>query len=118
GHPGGTIMTLSAFGNVIITTTSNRQMVAYSDVGVRLWQLTLGDLAPTTPVRLNDREAVLVDLAGEIRRFDLATGTVLWQGSAGSDVNVSPTAGAGLFVIMDRGGATTAYEQNTGERRW
>jgi outer membrane protein assembly factor BamB len=118
GHPGGTIMTLSAFGNVIITTTSNRQMVAYSDVGVRLWQLTLGDLAPTAPVRINDREAVMVDLTGEIRRFDLATGTVLWQGSAGSDVNVSPTAGAGLFVIMDRGGTTAAYEQTTGERRW
>jgi hypothetical protein len=95
-----------------------RQVVAYSDVGARLWQLTLGDLAPTAPVRINDREAVLVDLAGEIRRFDLATGTVLWQGSAGSDVNVSPTAGAGLFVIMDRGGTTTAYEQTTGERRW
>jgi outer membrane protein assembly factor BamB len=118
GHPGGTIMTLSAFGNVIIATTSNRQMVAYSDVGVRLWQLSLGDLATTAPVRINDREAVLVDLAGVIRRFDLAAGTVLWQGNAGSDVNVSPAAGAGLIVIMDRGGTTTAYEQTTGQRRW
>ena len=35
-HPGGTVLSLSAFGNVIIATTSNRQMVAYSDVGVRL----------------------------------------------------------------------------------
>jgi outer membrane protein assembly factor BamB len=118
GHPGGTIMTLSAFGNVIITTTSNRQMVAYSDVGVRLWQLALGDLAPTAPVRINDREAVLVDLAGGVRRFDLGTGAVLWEGKAGSDVNVSPAVGAGLFVIMDRGGTTTAYEQGTGQRRW
>jgi outer membrane protein assembly factor BamB len=118
GHPGGTIMTLSAFGNVIIATTSNREMVAYSDVGVRLWQLSLGDLAPTAPVRINDREAVLVDLAGAIRRFDLATGAVLWQGSAGSDVNVSPAAGAGLVVIMDRAGTTAAYEQTSGQRRW
>ena len=118
GHPGGTIMTLSAFGNVIIATTSNRQMVAYSDVGVRLWQLSLGDLAPTAPIRISDREAVLVDLAGMIRRFDLATGTVVWQGNAGSDVNVSPAAGAGLIVIMDRGGTTAAYEQTTGQRRW
>ena len=118
GHPGGTIMTLSAFGNVIITTTSNRQMVAYSDVGARIWQLSLGDLAPTAPVRINDHEAVLVDLAGRIRRFDLGTGAVLWEGSAGSDVNVSPAVGAGLFVIMDRGGTTTAYEQGSGQRRW
>ena len=56
-------------------------------------------------------EAVLVDLGGEIWRFDLATGTVLWQHNIGSDVNVPPAAGAGLVVIMDRGGTTTAFEQ-------
>jgi outer membrane protein assembly factor BamB len=117
-HPGGTVLSLSAFGNVIIATTSNRQMVAYSDVGVRLWQLSLDDLAPTSPVRINDRDAVLVDLSGEMRRFDLSTGTVQWQHNVGSDVNVSPAAGAGLVVIMDRGGTTTAFEQGTGQHRW
>ena len=66
-HPGGTVLSLSAFGNVIIATTSNRQMVAYSDVGVRLWQLSLDDLAPTPPVRISVDEAVLVDLGGEMR---------------------------------------------------
>jgi len=118
GHPGGSVMTLSAFGNVIIATTSNRQMVAYSDAGVRLWQLTLDDLGPTAPVRINDADAVIVDLAGEIRRFDLATGAVQWQRSVASDVNVSPAVGAGVIVIMDRGGATTAFDQSTGEPRW
>jgi outer membrane protein assembly factor BamB len=117
-HPGGAVMSLSAFGNVIIATTSNRQMVAYSDVGVRLWQLSLDDLAPTTPVRISDSDAVLADLGGEIRRFDLSTGTVLWQHNVGSDVNVSPAVGAGLVVIMDRGGTTTALEESTGQDRW
>jgi PQQ-like domain len=117
-HPGGTVLSLSAFGNVIIATTSNRQMVGYSDVGVRLWQLSLDDLAPTAPVRIDDRDAVLVDLAGQMRRFDLSTGTVLWQRSVGADVNVSPVVGAGLVVIMDRGGTTTAFEEGTGQRRW
>jgi outer membrane protein assembly factor BamB len=117
-HPGGTVMSLSAFGNVIIATTSNRQMVAYSDVGVRLWQLSLDDLAPTAPVRISDSDAVLADLGGEIRRFDLSTGTVLWQHNVGSDVNVPPAVGAGLVVIMDRGGTTTALEESTGQDRW
>lgn len=118
-RPGGTVMTLSAFGNVIITTTSNRQMVAYSDRGVRLWQLSFDDLAPSAPVRVSDRDAVVVDLAGEIRRFDLATGTVLWRNAtAGSDVNVSPAAGQGIVVIMDRGGTTTAFDVESGSRRW
>jgi outer membrane protein assembly factor BamB len=117
-HPGGSVLSLSAFGNVIIATTSNRQMVAYSDVGVRLWQLPLDDLAPTSPIRINDRDAVLVDLGGELRRFDLSTGAVIWKHNVGSDVNVSPAAGAGLVVIMDRGGTTTAFEEATGKQRW
>ncbi len=117
-HPGGTVLSLSAFGNVIIATTSNRQMVAYSDVGVRLWQLSLDDLAPTPPVRISDGEGVLVDLGGEMRGFDLSTGTVLWQHNVGSDVNVSPAVGAGLVVIMDRGGTTTAFEDGSGQHRW
>jgi outer membrane protein assembly factor BamB len=117
-HPGGSVMTLSAFGNVIITTTSNREMVAYSDVGVRLWQLLLDDLAPTAPARINDHDAVLVDLSGEIRRFDLATGTVLWRHRIGADVNVEPVVGSGVVVIMDRGGTTAAFDESTGERRW
>jgi outer membrane protein assembly factor BamB len=117
-HPGGTVLSLSAFGNVILATTSNRQMVAYSDVGVRLWQLTLDDLAPTSPVRISESDAVLVDLAGAMRKFDLGTGAVLWQQNVGSDVNVPPAAGAGVVVVMDRGGTTTAFEEATGKRRW
>ena len=117
-HPGGTVLNLSAFGNVILATTSNRQMVAYSDVGVRLWQLPLDDLAPSPPVRISESDAVLVDLGGEMRRFDLVTGAVLWQQNLGSDVNVSPAVGAGVVVVMDRGGTTTAFEQGTGKRRW
>jgi outer membrane protein assembly factor BamB len=117
-HPGGSVMTLSAFGNVIIATTSNRQMVGYSDVGVRLWQLPLDDLAPTAPVRINDQDAVIVDLAGAMRRFDLASGAVVWRHEIGSDVNVPPAVGSGVIVIMDRGGTTTAFDQNTGKRRW
>jgi outer membrane protein assembly factor BamB len=117
-HPGGTVLSLGAFGNVIIATTSNRQMVAYSDVGVRLWQLALDDLAPTSPVRISGQDAVLVDLGGEVRKFDLVTGVVLWQQNVGTDVNVSPAVGAGVVVVMDRRGVTTAFEVGTGKRRW
>ena len=52
-HVPGTILTLTAFGNVIIVTTSERMVLAYSDAGVRLWQVELEELAPSAPVRLN-----------------------------------------------------------------
>ncbi|HET8915178.1 MAG TPA: PQQ-binding-like beta-propeller repeat protein, partial [Propionibacteriaceae bacterium] len=74
--------------------------------------------APTSPVRISERDAVLVDLGGEARRFDLVTGDVLWAQNVGSDVNVLPAVGAGVVVVMDRRGATTAFEAGTGQRRW
>src|SRR3954452_6929721 len=111
-------MSVSGFGNVIIATTSNRQIDAYSDAGVRLGQLTLDDLGPTAPARIDETDAVIVDLAGEIRRFDVATGALRWQRNVGSDVNVPPAVGAGVIVIMDRGGTPTAIDQSTGETRW
>jgi hypothetical protein len=117
-HPGGSILTLTAFGNVIIATTSNRQVVAYSDVGIRLWQFAVDDLAQTPPVRAGDQEAILVDLAGVMRSFDLATGALRWQHNVGSDVNVVPAVGSDVVVIMDRGGTTTAFDVATGKRRW
>ena len=103
---------------MIIATTSERAVVAYSDAGVRLWQLDLDELAPSAPVRLNGTDAVLVDLSGRVQAFSILTGAVRWDRSVGSDVKLSPAVGAGLVVIMDRGGTTTALDQATGRSAW
>ncbi len=85
----GEILTLRAFGNVILVTTSARQLVAYTDLGIRMWQLDLDEIAPAPPVRVSDSEVVVVDLAGEVRRLAIATGAVVWQHSLGSDVTAT-----------------------------
>ena len=117
-HPGGSIMTLTAFGNVVVVTTSERQVVGYTDTGVRLWQVPLDELAPTAPVRVSDTHAVLVDLSGDVRRFDLVTGVVDWTRNVGSDVSVAPAAGSGVVVVADRSYTVTALDPVTGEERW
>lgn len=117
-HPGGTILTLSVFGDVIMVTTSARRLVAYSDHGVRLWERGLDELAPTSPVRISDQIAVLVDLSGAVTSLDIATGSLVWQHRVSFDVNVAPAVGAGLVVVMDRGGTTTALDATTGRPRW
>ena len=61
-----------------------------------------------------DQDAVLVDLAGGCGVSILVPAHVLWQHNVGSDVNVAPAVGAGLVVIMDRGGTTTAFDEATG----
>ena len=45
-HPGGTLVTLASFGNVIVVTTSERRLVAYTDTGARLWSRELGEVGP------------------------------------------------------------------------
>lgn len=118
GHVPGEILALRAFGNVILVTTSARQLVAYSDLGIRLWSQELGELASAPPVRATDTDVVVVDLAGEVRRLAIATGGEVWRHRLGSDVTVAPAVGAGLVLAMDRGGTATALDLATGERRW
>lgn len=40
-HPGGMVLEVAGFGDVLVATTSTRRVVAYDDRGVRLWELTL-----------------------------------------------------------------------------
>jgi outer membrane protein assembly factor BamB len=117
-HPGGSLITLSAFGDVIVATTSNRQAVAYNAAGVRLWTLQLDELVATGPVRVDDDRLALVDISGTARVLDIATGGVIWQHSVGADVAAAPVMAGDALVIMDQSGATTALEAASGEQRW
>jgi outer membrane protein assembly factor BamB len=117
-HVPGQILTLRAFGNVILVATSTRQLVAYSDLGIRLWHRDLDEIASAPPVRVDDSDVVVTDLAGNVRRLALATGAEAWQHRLGADVTVSPAVGRGLVVAMDRGGTVSALDGATGHRRW
>jgi outer membrane protein assembly factor BamB len=117
-HVPGAILTMRAFGNVIVVATSTRQLLAYTDLGIRLWQLDLEEIAPAPPIRVSDSDLVVVDLAGEVFRLVIATGAVVWQRSLGSDARLSPAVGSGLVVAMDSGGTVTAMDAATGERKW
>ena len=115
GHVPGQILTLRAFGNVIMVTTSERP-------AARL--LRPGDPAVAArPGR--DRPGA----AGPgLRRSTWSWSTwparcagspspparSVWQHSLGADVTVSPAVGAGLVVAMDRGGTVTALDAATG----
>ena len=117
-HPGGTVLSVSAFGAVVLVTTSRRSLVAYSDAGARLWQASLPEIGATGPVRVSDDDAVLVDLSGRVRRFGIADGAVRWQRDLSADVNRAPAVGTGLVVVADRGGTVTALDAATGASRW
>jgi outer membrane protein assembly factor BamB len=117
-HPGGRVLTASAFGDVVVATTSRRQVVAYTDRGVRLWSLNIDELAFAAPVRLSADRLAVVDLAGTIVAADIAAGVVRWRARAGADADLAPTAVAGTLVVADRSGQVTAYDGGDGSARW
>lgn len=117
-HPGGTLLSLAAFGDVLVATTSRRTAVAYSDAGVRLWTLALDDVAFWAPVRVDDRRVVVADAAGGVRVVDLLTGAVAWQQRVPAQVSGPPVADSRAVVVFDAGGRTTAYAADSGEQRW
>ncbi|HEY5978353.1 MAG TPA: PQQ-binding-like beta-propeller repeat protein [Microlunatus sp.] len=117
-HPGGTILTVATFGDVVLATTSLREVVAYSDAGVRLWSLRLGDVAFRPPVRVDQRRVGVADAAGLITVVDLLTGEAAWQRRVNAQVRAPVIATAGVVVVLDAGGATTAFAADSGARLW
>ncbi|GAA3621261.1 outer membrane protein assembly factor BamB family protein [Microlunatus ginsengisoli] len=117
-HPGGSVLSVAAFGDVVTVSTSLRQLVGYRDDGVRLWSVDLDELAFAAPVRLSADSLAVVDLAGSVRAVDISSGAVRWRSSTPGDVGTAPVAGAGLVVVADRSGAVSAFDAADGRSRW
>ncbi|HVK36665.1 MAG TPA: PQQ-binding-like beta-propeller repeat protein, partial [Microlunatus sp.] len=117
-HPGGTILSVAAFGDVVLATTSQRELVAYSDAGIRLWSQPLDDVAFWAPVRVDDRRIAVADAAGSVRVMDLLSGDVAWQQGVNTQVSGPLVADRRAVVAFDASGRTTAYAADTGARRW
>lgn len=117
-HPGGTLLTMTALGDVVVTTTSRRQIVAYSDAGVRLWEYDLDEIAFRGPVRVSDDTMALVDGGGTVRVFDIRTGTARWERDVGLEVVSAPIGDPRAVVIFEADGTATAFEPGTGDELW
>ena len=117
-HPGGRIVSLSAFGDVVVASTSQRRLVAYTDRGQRLWQLEFAELIFDPPIRVSDTELAVVDLSGDLRVVDVATGRVRWHRAVGTDVAHAPVAAAGVVAVSDGSGTTTGYALADGRPLW
>ena len=117
-HPGGTVLSLAAFGDVLVATTSRRQVVGYSDAGIRLWSLDLTEVAFQAPVRVTDRQIALVDSAGTVSSVDLLRGEVGWTHDVGAQVSAPLVASGRAVVVFDQAGTTTALNPATGVPVW
>lgn len=117
-HPGGTVLTATAFGDVVVATTSQRRVVGYGKDGVRRWQLDLDDVVLAAPTRAAPGQLALASLGGEIVVADLGSGRVRWRLRPGSDVGAAPVVSDGVLVVADRAGDLIGLEESTGRELW
>lgn len=113
-HPGGTILTLAAFGDVLVTTTSTRNVVAYTASGVRLWSHPMDDLVRAAPARVGASQIVVAAVDGRLVTLDLRTGKVIWERQLRTDVAVAPAAGEGYVAVADRAGSVSILQASDG----
>lgn len=117
-HPGGTILTAAAFGDVVVVTTSRREVVAYSDAGVRLWTVAADDVPFRAPVRVDAGRIAVADAAGGVRVIELLTGREVWRQRVRGQPSAAPVGDPRAVVVFDARGTTTAFAADTGERIW
>ncbi len=117
-HPGGQILTLAAFGDLVLVSTTARRLVGYSSTGFRLWQRDLSDLIRDPPVRVDTDHVAAVTTTGFVMELDLRTGRSVWSAAVGADVEVQVAADRSVVAVADRSGGLTCFDAATGRRRW
>lgn len=117
-HPGGEITALTTAGDVTIVTTSQRRVVAYSIVGLRLWSMDCPELVLAAPTDARNGNVIIVGLDGTVSSVNSLSGEVDWERKIAADVSLAPVVVGGSVVVVDRAGAINAFDRETGETAW
>ncbi|NNG20054.1 PQQ-binding-like beta-propeller repeat protein [Naumannella sp. ID2617S] len=119
GLPGGSVQGLTAVGDTVVVTTSDRRLVGYADSGRRLWSNRISDLAPQGAVALGPDRVVLATLSGRVEAYDLANGRRIWSAEVDDGVTGRPWVLDDTVYVARKGGAgLAALAADSGEQRW
>lgn len=118
-HPGGSVISTYAFGDLLIATTSLRTVVAYDTHGTRLWSAALPDVVFSAPAVAGDL-VLVTTLSGEVHALDRHTGAIRWRVALRSEVAPRSWVSADTerTLVMARSGVLVALETRTGAELW
>jgi outer membrane protein assembly factor BamB len=117
-HPGGEILTVSAFGDMIVVTTASRRVVGYDSRGIRRWTLSTREVVRAQPVRTSSGTIAVATLDGEVLAVQVATGDVRWRTGVPGDVRLTPAATPQELAVIDGSGSLTGLDLADGRQRW
>jgi outer membrane protein assembly factor BamB len=119
GHPGGTVVSVGAVGDLVLATTARRQVVAYDSEGRRLWSSAADELVLIAPQAAADaRHAIVVARSGTVSMLSTATGEAVWTTSIGADARAATTLADGTLLVADERERLTALDAASGEQLW
>lgn len=119
GMPAGSVQGLTAVGNTVLVTTSDRRLVAYASSGLRLWSHRLGDIAPDGAAPLGDGGVVLSTVSGDLEAYDVRSGEQRWTAEIPDGATGLPqTIGDTVYVGRKNNAGIAAVDARTGTLRW
>jgi outer membrane protein assembly factor BamB len=120
GHPGGTIVSLGTVDELVVASTSRRQVVAYDSAGRRLWTWPVDELVLAPPVALGEEGTGVVVAArsGTVTVLDVREGVPRWSVSIGADARAVTSTSDGMVLVADERERVTALDRETGATLW
>ncbi|OYO18291.1 outer membrane protein assembly factor BamB family protein [Enemella evansiae] len=117
-HPGGAILNLTAVGDMIAVSTTDRRVQLYHPGGYQAWTATLPDVSTTGPVRVGTDRIVVATLGGSVHGLDLATGRELWRQQLDAGVTMKPASDGTSVAVADEQQNITVFDAATGAQLW
>ncbi|MDO5683007.1 MAG: PQQ-binding-like beta-propeller repeat protein [Propionibacteriaceae bacterium] len=116
-HPGGTVLSLTAFDDRVLVTTSDRRIVAYASNGRRLWSHITPDLAPGGMTALGADRVVVATVSGDLDAYRLDTGDRLWRTTFPAGTDRAVVVLDDLVLVRTKDDALAAFGAD-GDERW
>lgn len=102
--PPGNVLTLTAFDDIVLVTTSTRDVIAYESGGRRLWRRHTADLVLQPPRRLDRNRVVMTDAQGRVTALD-DSGEISWTHQVSAQAAPLLTAADGEVYVSGGDGA-------------
>ncbi|GAB3822622.1 hypothetical protein GCM10028820_33660 [Tessaracoccus terricola] len=103
-HPGGSIVALASFGDLVVAATSQATVAAYDIRGVWQWETKVPDIVSLSPA-LADGLVVVADGSGNVTGLQARTGERAWTTSLPNQPVSAPEA-CGSTTLVGTTGAT------------
>ncbi|MFM2353756.1 MAG: hypothetical protein RLZZ608_1162 [Actinomycetota bacterium] len=122
GHPGGTVVSVGAVGDLVVATTAQRRVVAYDPDGRRVWSWNADELVFAPPVAVSGSAAspdvIVAARSGTVTRLDAESGVALWSQPIDADARTPVVIAADLVFVADERDRLTALDVTTGAIVW